>query len=208
MTTAINMDDPTCTDCGAQHLTAYSWTETPDGVPASVWCMDCKDKHALADYRADGRLTTRLTMAASMKAFYAREAREKSDCDPTWLEIADASQRVHAHGKRFDREVWFGGLQKQVRAAKRAGMEATPISSTLGHITMLTFTTAGRALMTLRTDTAEVTLITAEDESTSRMGVQGIDATEVEAITLIDTVIRAWKAGTVTMSESQTVGLG
>lgn len=127
--------------------------------------------------------------------------------DMRWLDVAEASERVHRAAKSgLEPRVWFGGLQEVVRAASISGMRSGMIETEtpLGAIELTTFCSAGRCLIQIDTPSPAgpcITLITAEDESAPRMGVQGIDATESDALALLDAITTAWCDGRVTMRE-------
>ena len=192
-TQTIDQDNPTCTVCGKTDL--RSWTLTiRDNVCVAAHCSDCEDARTLAAYREDGVLTSRNTLSASLIAFYAREARERRPCDPMWLDIADATKRLTTHVKAFDRDVWFGGLQAQYAKTKH-GLSCAPFQTDIGECGMLVGGSGGRAMMTLTVGDAMVTVITDETSKTSRMGLQGIHATEAQAVAILTGALHAWRKG-------------
>ena len=127
--------------------------------------------------------------------------------DLRWLDIAEASERVHAAVKAtLEPLVWFGGLAAIVRPAKLRGLKGAA-ETAVGRVEMMTYSSAGRCLIQLDTPTDRVTCITAEDEDEPRMGVQGIDATADVAVSLLCAVSEAWRAGAFKMRESADVGM-
>lgn len=131
--------------------------------------------------------------------------------DMRWLDVAEASERVHAAVKErngFERAVWFGGMQKMVRASKKSGMSAPPVETTFVTLALVTFCSAGRCMIQLDSPTSRVTLITAEDEDEARMGVQGIDATEAEALSMLDAAVHFWREGAILLADDTKIGLG
>jgi hypothetical protein len=127
--------------------------------------------------------------------------------DLRWLDIAEASERVHAAVKAtLEPLVWFGGLAAIVRPAKLRGLKGAA-ETAVGRVEMVTYSSAGRCLIQLDTPTDRVTCITAEDEDEPRMGVQGIDATADVAVSLLCAVSEAWRAGAFKMRESADVGM-
>lgn len=127
--------------------------------------------------------------------------------DLRWLDIAEASERVHATVKAtLEPLVWFGGLASIVRPAKMRGLKGAA-ETAVGRVEMLTYSSAGRCLIQLDTPTDRVTCITAEDEDEPRMGVQGVDATADAAVSLLCAATVAWRAGAFEMVESAGVGL-
>lgn len=189
----IDRNDPRCTDCGAYPLRAYSITSV-GGRPIAAHCARCEERRTLRRYAATRRLGSGLVIVATIQAFGAREARNKVPCDPRWLEIADATERLQALLKRVDREVWFGGLQSLANAWP-TGLTSAPFPTEAGPAELLVSVSAGRALVTVRADGAEVTAITAATESTSRMGLQDVAATEQQATELLTGAIAAWSKG-------------
>jgi hypothetical protein len=130
--------------------------------------------------------------------------------DMRWLDVHEASQRVHAAVKApdgFERVVWFGGLQKAVRATNVSALKGTFVAETGETVEVTTFCSGGRCVIQIETSADRVTLITAEDESEPRMGVQGIDATEETALRLLAATTSAWAAGSLAMAETTNVGM-
>lgn len=130
--------------------------------------------------------------------------------DMRHLDIHEASQRIHAAVKSpdgFEPRVWFGGLQAAVRATNVRALNGTFVAATGEAIEVTTYCCAGRCVIQIETPTDRVTVVTAEDESEPRMGVQGIDATEETALRLLAATTSAWAAGSVTMAETTNVGM-
>ena len=99
-------------------------------------------------------------------------------------------------------------MAKVIRASKASWMvsketdRASRLFSVLPRLhdyTLKTWCTAGRCLIELENPKARITLITAENEDAMRMGIQGIDATEMQAIGLLDWAEKAWTEGAITL---------
>ena len=94
----------------------------------------------------------------------------------------------------FDRRVWFGaGLQAYVQNATKKGHRCQSAE----QIDILLYAIAGRVLITFRDlrSESEITLITGEDETTPRMGMQSINATRDEALRYIQGALRLAEVG-------------
>lgn len=137
------------------------------------------------------------------------------------LNVDRAVQRLHEVVKTFEREVWYAGVQKIVQDAKTHGMSAKETLEVDGEkVKFLVFASAGRCMITLDTPTRDVTVITAEDEAPNSdhrgpkplgegpMGLQGIHATEAQAVALLEAAIAAWKRGEIKLVQDTKVGFG
>lgn len=172
------------------------WTLYRDDKITGYTHDGCHQQGQLDEYLSSGLLTSSLTLAATIKHH------TKGASTASWERVYDATQRLHERIKEFERAAWFGGAAPEMREQAYSGPRwtfprvehsvqalAKPVRGLVGAhdgIDMLVYTTAGRAMVTLRrSDGAEVTVITAEDEQTDRMGMQGIHATEHEVATLL-----------------------
>lgn len=222
---------PTCTRCKA--LRVERWTAICDaktGDVKEVICKMCRDNETLADWSKDRRLYSSATLEAAMLCYEGRKARPGENLDSRWMEIHSASNRVHAHVKEnFEPSVWFGHAGAPFTrtpdkdgfghtAGMGAGRAMMPLvyKSKHSHLTsgkivegavtyvVNTWCTAGRALIEVESDKARITLITEDGSPLLRMGVQGIDATEAEAIELLGRAESAWLAGAFNLTEGTT----
>lgn len=159
--------------------------ETSNGLERTgMLCEPCNEIRLFQDYEKTGVLTSKLTLLAALNSSARRQA------DSVLDRILLASENIRGYIKVFERDVWFMGLQEIVRAARVRGMSF----STETH-KVLTYTMAGRAMITISNEAQNsVTLITEEDAISPRMGM-GIEATEAEATQLISAAIEAWKSG-------------
>jgi len=194
----------TCALCQKEITDRYVETWSGDKLTRVV-CSECDRNERYASFAATSRMTTWLVSDASMVVWHADEAREpRMPVDPMRLPLARhvkaQADALLADVKHFESTVWFGGLQRTVRKSRYKGMSAAePVASPFGPVQVLSFTMAGRALVTLETGDHSVSLITAEDESTPRMGINGIGTTAAVACTLMRTVAAAWERGEVKM---------
>lgn len=217
--------DPKCDRCEAPSLSHYRAKLNAQGDVLEVYCDHCGELEDLQIWDKDHRLHSYVTLTAVLKTHTAKPGADKPD--HRWFEISQASQRVHAHVKEyFEPSVWFGhaggpfvktpteyggvscgfgtgkAMAKVVRASTCAWMTSGDIIETAGKYTVKTWCTAGRCLVEIESDDARITLITAEDEDAMRMGVQGIDATEAQALDLLNRAEMAWRGGGYTLMDA------
>jgi hypothetical protein len=221
-------ENPKCDRCGA--LNIRGWTamcDTKTGDVKEVFCSMCKDIETLNDWSKDHRLYSGATLTAALNCYEGRKPRVGEKIDPRWFEIHAASNRVHAFVKaNFEPSVWFGHAGKPFTktpdpkgfgetAGMGSGRAMMPLvyKATRSHLTsglivegeltyvVNTWCTAGRALIEVESKKARITLITEDGSKLLRMGVQGIDATEEEAIDLLGRAESAWLAGAYNLTE-------
>ena len=108
-------------------------------------------------------------------------------------------ERLKIAVKAFEREVWLDGLQACVDAESKRGMSScrTIWEHLLGEepVEMLTYTIAARVMITLQRRGVFLSVVVAEHGTESTMGIQGLHATEAEAIELLQVAQAQWKAG-------------
>ena len=92
--------------------------------------------------------------------------------------------------KEFEKEVWFKGLQKKVIDSRVKEVSAHP--GIFSNFCVLTYTMAGRTMITIQDDNNSVSFVADETSSDSRTGFQGIDATEEQALSLIQMAIELY----------------
>jgi hypothetical protein len=109
------------------------------------------------------------------------------------LEIRCSFQKIHAKIKEFEQRVWFKGLQETIRRSKCKGVSATDTPFAGFHV--LTYTMCGRTIITVEDKQSSVSMICLDDSSESTMGDRGIDATEEQAIHLINLAIELYESG-------------
>lgn len=164
-----------CDSCKAELNGFWSSAYDEDGNLSSVLCRKCDKEKTKAEYEKTGILTTRYVTDMTLDAI--SKDKWKDPPMPFYDEI-----------KYFEKHSWFNGIQSTVQKSSTKGMKAEAKG-----LTMLTYTIAGRAMITLEEDNASITLITAEDEMESRMGLQGICATEKQAKNILLKANMLWR---------------
>lgn len=205
-------DVPNCTRCKAPNNghSTYVWE---NHVLKENLCRKCGSKDDLENYRKnDKRLRSFLTMENQLElyhldmkkdwGFYNREFLEDLK---SRIEIQQAADKIHDKIKEFESTVWFGGLKTIINKATTSGVSAS--APKLNDFKVLTFCSAGRTMFTLQDRDASVTAICAEDSETSTMGMQGIDATEEQALKLFNSAIRLWKEGTLKFKTDKNISI-
>lgn len=226
-----DIHDPMCSRCKTPHV--KQWTAICDaktGDVKEVVCPVCKDNETLDDWSKDHRLYSSATLTAAMNCYEGRKARLAENLDSRWFEINSASNRVHQHVKEnFEPSVWFGhagqpftktpdkdgfghtagmgkgrAMMPLVHKSKHSWLTSGKIVEGALTYVVNTWCTAGRALIEVESAKARITLITEDGSPLLRMGVQGIDATEAEAIKLLNRAETAWVAGAFNLTEGST----
>lgn len=165
-------------------------------------CIKCDRNLRLSNYVEDGVLTTRLISDAIM--WHHSPTLDQKDSDAALMgEIAQAEEKIQKEITRFEYEVWFAGVQDFARNSKFKGS-----SFKTDDLEILCFTMCARAVLQISHKlfpTATIGVITAEDEAPRPvdevaargrgcMGLHGISATEEQALFLLASARRAWKA--------------
>jgi len=177
-----------CDRCGADLAGCYCqiYGDGLDNPPTEVICMKCNLSSKLATWKATGVLNTSLIIAANLAHYdleYGRPLRPSADfmspadISRVCLQTAIINQAIG----RFEQKVWFDGLQHYVQQAVVKG-HATHVDG----ITVRLYAMAGRVIVTFEdAGGGSVTVITAEDETESVMGLQGVDTTVTRACGLL-----------------------
>lgn len=217
----VTHDHP-CHSCHKPCASGFvTYCDIDTGLVKRVICRDCYTKELYADYIKSGNITTRLWTDATITLMDAHDFGVRGINRPTrdrWRDVCDindAMVRVAYAAKFFEKSVWFGRcayfppLQIISQKSSMKGMSAkNKFKTPYGDAKFLVYTMAGRAMITLETDKASVTLITDESSSESRMGVQGICATGDQACEIIMAAIETWKANEIEIEEDREVGMG
>jgi hypothetical protein len=153
----------------------------------SVHCFNCQKEETIDRYLKTGRLTGSLIGHAELAEIY-QETRRATIRD-AYQRALGSRNRIRSLVKEFESRVWFGGLQKLAQNAKTKGT-----SFEHKDFKFLCYTMGGRAVITLDTPKAAVTVITAEDSTEPVMGLNTLDATEEQAMAILETAIRLWAA--------------
>ena len=204
--------------------------DSKTGDVKEVFCDVCKNIETLSDWSKDRRLYSSATLTAALNCYEGRKARPGENLDSRWFEIHSAYNRVNNHVKEnFEPSVWFGHAgQPWTRTPDKDGFGHTagmgsgrammPLvkNSRHSHLTsgkivegattyvVNTWCSAGRALIEVESAKARITLITEDGSPLLRMGIQGIDATEAEAIELLGRAESGWLAGAFNLTEGST----
>jgi hypothetical protein len=161
-------------------------------------CFNCDDAQRLREYIETGILTTTFMIRASIENV-RREYGERV-LDPVARDALarawTSTEAVQRAAKEFERLVWFGGLQPQVRAAEHRGFRAG-FEVAGEKYDVLSWSCAGRVVFTIEPadESRHISVICAEDEDRSTMGIQGIYATEQQAIAMLSGACAAWGRG-------------
>ncbi len=155
---------------------------------------------------AGERLTNKVMMDASLLEYKLCKASKTVD---VLLQLRDLHEKI----KVFEAVVWFPRLQAMVNGTSVRGM-----SGSVRNVKVMTWCCAGRCLIQLERCGHRLTLITADDEAPWRrdmahvapgmgpMGIQGIDAEWLEAMTMLYEVTR-W-GGEITLTDDDNVNIG
>jgi hypothetical protein len=215
--------EPTiCQQCNASLLdTRYVFLYSGDKC-IGAYCADCDDKNELEKYIKTKRLRTRLIERITLDLFDVgrpwdvwkkedrkyrnKQFRQIIDSDSVEeieilqvkLDIWKSNIKLFHKIKEFEREVWFNGLQETIQASKISGVSAEIMS-----VKCLTFCSAARTMITIEDKESSVTLLCEEDSKENTMHFRGIDATESEAIHLIDLIIETYKDGSLKFKEDK-----
>jgi len=198
-----------CSVCGKHSDEGYVELYK-DHVLVSVTCRGCDITRRFDRHRDTGVITTWLVTEVAARNYDLSRGRtvdprgrpiERAD---EVRAIAASLERIQIAVREFEQAVWFGGLQKAARASRTKGMRGHP---DVGPVSLISYTMAGRAMVTIEDATTQVTLITIEDEEKPCMGLRGIEATEAQALALLKAVREAWAAGRVEMREDRGVSV-
>ena len=203
--------DPTnCDTCKASLERGYCYVYT-NGELTGAMCFGCDRKEMLKEYLVGKRLRTRLVEDNSLQLYYTDMKKDWHFDNDAFLEevkvridIHLSQRRIFDKIKEFEKEVWFKGLQKQVRAAKVKGVSAK--TKLFGNFSVLTYSMCARTMITIENDTESVTMMTTEDSDENDMGFRGVDATEQQALSLIQLAIELYhnEGGTKLVFEEDT----
>lgn len=205
-----------CMRCSSSLERGYSSRYSGD-VCKEVICFKCDKKETMEDYLKDKVLTTRLIMDNSLELFHileaSREPRRIHVDDPVALEevkvrceIQIASNQIQQRVKQFESKVWFKGLQEQILATKCRGVSAK-LGKKHNNFCVLTWTCAGRTMITIEDDNASVTCVADETSKDSRTGFHGVRANIGEALFLFDEAIRLYENGTLKFKDDDKVSM-
>ncbi len=183
--------DPTnCSTCKTS-LAESGWVSYyKDNELISSVCIGCDLVEKFMEWHKSGHITTPLHLHAILSK------------DQIYNRIRMSGERIREEIDRFSRWVWAGGLGHLVRESNERGHRAD-----LAADTMLVWSCAGRTAITLETTGASITLLAATDEPQGRMGLQGISATESQALRLLSVFSEAWVRREVVPKPDRNVGM-
>lgn len=186
-------DPKSCDRCTAS--LAHGWSERwRDDKRIEVVCFDCDKTERHAEFAKDGVLTTRMLTDAAI--YGVRREYDRVAPNDMLDRVSRESAEIQTACKVFERDVWFGGLQKIVRAASHRGFRASFALDSV-QCDLLVWSCAGRTVFTAQPadESYQVSLITADDSADPVMGIQGICATKEQAVALLDAVTKACVGG-------------
>lgn len=199
------MSDPTtCDRCGASLERGWCklWS---DGTLLESICFGCNDAEHIKLYRETKVLTSTVTVMASIDKVHREYDKPCATGNRELLIAVWAScAKIFTEIKAWERAVWFGGLQAAVRAAKFRGFRLDfPGGSAL------VYSIAAQTQITIETTdgSAQITLITAEDETQPVMCQNSIRATEDQALGLLAALQKAFVEGAKFQRDDK-IGLG
>lgn len=205
-------DEPTnCHTCNASLERGYSY-RYKNNILVSALCFNCASDRDLNEYRETNVLVTSFCTDNTLKLYDEPSVKKfiwgAGDVSSNLQSLenilpslsGELQLRVGAHIsflkvyqkiKTFEQDVWFKGLQDLVRPSKDRGFSAKD-----GNLTVMTYSMAGRCMITIEDDKASVTMLCDESAKTSSMGDRGIRATESQAIGLLDRAVKGYQDGT------------
>jgi hypothetical protein len=226
MTTKLHPDNVTnCMRCNNTLERGYSSRWVGDECK-EVICFKCDKVESLADHMKTGIITTNFMMESLMSVMTTmREAfgvevydahnedqildllgRDYPDTTKAMLRVQLTTARLQKKIKKFDSEVWFKGLQDQIHDTKCRGVSAK-LGKKYDNFCVLTWTCAGRTMITIEDDNASVTAVADETSKESRTGLHGIRATGEQALALIDKAISLYKEGTLKFKDDEKISM-
>ena len=191
-----------------------------------VICFECDKEESLNDYMKTGIITTNFMMECLMSAFdVMRErfgrcnydahneeqlleclAQDYPETTKAKLRVQLVTTKLQSIIKEFDARVWFKGLQEQIHDTKCRGVSAK-LGKKYDNFCVLTWTCAGRTMITIEDDNASVTAVADETSKESRTGLHGIRATGEQALALIDKAISLYEEGTLKFKDDEKVSM-
>lgn len=226
MSTKIDSDNVTnCMRCNESLERGYSSRWVNDECK-EVICFKCDKAESLDSYMKTGVITTNFMMECLMSTFdimrdaYGRGIgdpqdedqllellnRDYPDTTKAKLRVQLTTAKLQKKIKEFDAKVWFQGLQDQIHDTKCRGVSAK-LGKKYDNFCVLTWTCAGRTMITIEDDNASVTVVADETSKESRTGLHGIRATGEQAPALIDKAISLYGYGTLKFKDDKKVSM-
>jgi hypothetical protein len=226
MNTKIHPDNVTnCMRCNDSLERGYSSRYVGDECK-EVICFKCDRIESLDDHMKTGIITTNFMMDCVMSTFdimrnaYGRGVgdphnedqllellnRDYPDTTKAKLRVQLTTARLQKRIKDFDSRVWFKGLQDQILNTQCRGVSAK-LGKKHNNFCVLTWTCAGRTMITIEDDDASVTAVADETSKESRTGLHGIRATGEQALALYDKAISLYEDGTLKFKDDKKVSM-
>ncbi len=215
----MNPDSVTnCQRCNSILERGYS-SRYIDNKCIEVICFTCDKKETMEDYLKDKIITTRILMDSMLEVYRHVDGdieNEKKLTDLLFksqgdesltakIEIQIASAKIQKKIKEFESKIWFNGLQEQVLKTKCRGVSAK--LKTHNKFCVLTWTCAGRTMITIEDNDSSVTCVADETSKDSRTGFHGIRAKASDALDLIDLAIELYENKTLKFKDDDKVGM-
>jgi len=181
------------------------------GVEYKTICFKCDKEERFSEYKNSKKISTTLMLDSNLVCLDLKNGHPlKADYFKhlkSIAEINEATEALQFKCKEFEKEVWFNGLQKEVHKCKFKGLSATN-----DEVKVLTYSMCGRCMITFNSsddkDYDHVTFLTAEDSTSSIMGLHGISCTYEKAIDLINKAIKNWKEKKLKFEADTKVNMG
>lgn len=193
-----------------------------------VICFKCDKKEKMQEYLKDQVITSHFMLDCSLSVYdLMRKATNGNsgayDChdldklnsllslnlsteDKAKVQVQIYTTKIQNKFKEFESKVWFKGLQEKILATNERGVSAK-LGKKEKNFCVLTWTGAGRTMLTIEDDDASVTAVAADNSKESTMGYHAITATGEQALALIDKAIRLYEDGTLKFDIDKKVSL-
>lgn len=210
-----------CQTCDASLDQGYSF-RYKDDVIVSALCFGCSDDRDLKEYQETKILRTSFLTNNSLELYDTplkeflfekghstakfETAKLAYASDPAMVARIEAwisYKKIFEKIKLFENEVWFKGLQDLVLPARDRGFAAQD-----GKFVVMTYSMAGRCMITIEDEEASVTMLCDESSKNSTMGDRGICATEAQAITLIERAVKGYQDGMLKFAVDKKISMG
>jgi hypothetical protein len=209
-----------CMRCNADLERGYS-SRYVGNECTEVICFKCDRAEEMDDFMKTGVITTHFMMGCMMDVYrlvYDGDVHDEtklmalildqnlSDEMKAKVKVQISTARICNKVKEFESKVWFKGLQDQILATKCRGVSAK-LGKEHKNFYVLTWTSAGRTMITIGDDDADVTCVAIEDSEESSAGFHGIHATEEQALALYDKAIALYQDGTLKFKDDKKVSM-
>lgn len=172
-------------------------------------CHECDDKEMLENYLKD-RVVTSSFMLNNTAFLWKIKNDSGLPSDQLLLlkERIDVQLAINSLKKKikeFEKKVWFSGLQDLIlKSGSCKGFSAK--LDTHNNFCVLTYTMAGRTMITFEDKTSFVTIVADQTSKESRTGLNGLCSTGDHAIELIDLAISLYENGNLKFVDDDKVG--